>query len=110
MAYDRELAARLRAYVDGEPGLTERAMFGGLAFLLDGNMAVAAASQGGLLLRCAPEQTDELCEDAAAEPFVMRNRPMTGWLRIDPSGLDSDAELARWADVGLTHARSLPPK
>ncbi|MFN8189584.1 MAG: TfoX/Sxy family protein [Nocardioidaceae bacterium] len=110
MAYDRELAERLRAHLEGEPGLTEQAMFGGLAFLIHGNMAVAAASQGGLLLRCAPEETDTLCEDPSAEPFVMRNRPMTGWLRIDPSGLGSDTELARWAEVGLTHARSLPPK
>jgi len=110
MAYDRELAARLRAQLDGEPGLTEQAMFGGLAFLIHGNMAVAAASQGGLLLRCAPKQTDELCEDPAAEPFVMRNRPMTGWLRIDPSGLGADTDLMRWAEVGLGHARSLPPK
>lgn len=110
MAYDEELAARLRDHLEGEPGLNEQAMFGGLAFLVHGNMAVAAASQGGLLLRCAPESTDELCDDPAAEPFVMRNRPMTGWLRIDPSGLGTDAELARWADIGLTHARSLPPK
>jgi len=110
MAYDEEMAARLRDHLDGEAGLTERKMFGGLAFLIDGHMAMAAGSEGAMLLRCAPEQTDVLCEDEHAEPWVMRNRPMSGWLRIDQAGLTTEADLARWADVGLAYTRTLPPK
>lgn len=110
MTYDERLAARLRAIVAGEPGLTERRMFGGLAFLVHGNMAVAAASAGGLLLRVDPARNEELLADPAAAPFEMRGREMSGWLRVDPAGLGSDEELERWADVGLSYARTLPPK
>ena len=109
MAFDEELAERIRAVVASEPGLDEKRMFGGLAFLLGGHMAVAASGQGGLLLRCDPMATDSLVDDPAAERFVMRGRAMAGWLRVDTAGLD-DAALARWIAVGVTHARSLPPK
>lgn len=95
----------------GEPGLTERRMFGGLAFLVNGNMAVAASHEGGLLLRVPPERTEELLGDPDAYEFTMRgDTPMTGWLRVRPDHLGDDAVLERWTDVGVTHARSLPPK
>jgi TfoX/Sxy family transcriptional regulator of competence genes len=110
MAYDERLADRLREIVAGEPGVTEKKMFGGLAFLVSGHLAVSASSQGGLLLRVDPERTEELLADPHAEPFVMRGREMGGWLRVDPAGLGSDADLERWADLGLAYARSLPPK
>ena len=110
MTYDEQLAARLRDAVAGEPGLTERKMFGGLAFLVHGNMAVAASSQGGLLLRVDPTQTEALLAEPDVERFEMRGRGMTGWLRVDPAALGADAGLERWAEVGLAYARSLPPK
>ncbi|MEZ5095254.1 MAG: TfoX/Sxy family protein [Nocardioides sp.] len=110
MAYDEELAARLRDHLEGEPGLAEKKMFGGLAFLIGGHMAVAAASQGGLLLRCDPADTDAHVTDPHAERFVMRSKAMDGWLRIDPAGLATDEALAGWADIGAAYARGLPPK
>jgi TfoX/Sxy family transcriptional regulator of competence genes len=110
MAYDEQLADRLRALVEGEPGLTERKMFGGLAFLVGGHMAVAASKDGGLLLRTDPSDSEVLLEDPYAEPFEMNGRGMSGWLRILPAGLGSDDDLQRWADVGVGYARSLPPK
>src|SRR5262245_2613070 len=108
MTYDERLADRLRTLVEGEPGLTEKKMFGGLAFLVNGNMAVSASGQGGLLLRTDPERTEELLAEPSAEPFEMRGRAMNGWLRVDPTGLDSDDVLAQWVEVGVSYARSLP--
>lgn len=110
MAYDEGVADRLRELVEGEPRLSERKMFGGLAFLVGGHLAVAASSEGGLLLRIDPADSESLLEDRHAEPFEMRGRAMSGWLRIDRAGLDSDDDLQRWADVGVAYARSLPPK
>jgi hypothetical protein len=110
VAYDEELADRIRERVASEDGLTEKRMFGGLAFLVNGNMAVSASGQGGLLLRVDPAQTDELVRAPNARRFEMRGREMDGWLRIDPAGLGTDAELARWVDIGVGYARSLPPK
>lgn len=109
MAYDEGLAARLRDELRGEPGVAEQRMFGGLAFLIGGHMAVAASGQGGLMVRCDPDAADGLLEDPMAEPFEMRGRPMRGWLRVTGDDLD-DAALARWVAVGRDHARSLPPK
>src|SRR5213596_1159376 len=83
MAYDEELADRLRELMAGEAGLTEQKMFGGLAFLIGGNMAVAASGQGGLLVRVDPEESDALVRKSAARPMVMRGRQMAGWLRVD---------------------------
>ena len=110
MAYDEDLADRIRGLVGDQDGLTEKKMFGGLAFLIHGNMSVSASGAGGLLLRVDPEQTDALLEQPGAEPFVMRGRAMDGWLRIAPDGLDDDATLSRWVDVGVGYARTLPPK
>jgi len=110
MAYDAELAERVRDLVQGEPGLSEKRMFGGLAFLLHGNMAVAASSQGGLLLRVDPAESDSLVDRRHVSRMVMRGREMDGWLRIDAEVLGTDDELRRWVDVGLDYAGTLPPK
>jgi TfoX/Sxy family transcriptional regulator of competence genes len=106
MAYDEELADRIRALVAGEGGITEQKMFGGLAFLVDGNMAVAASGQGGILVRVDPEASAGLVETTAAEEMVMRGRSMAGWLRVDPAA----DELPQWVERGVSYARSLPPK
>jgi TfoX/Sxy family transcriptional regulator of competence genes len=110
MAYDEELAERIRHEVAGEDGLTEQKMFGGLAFLVHGNMAVAASGQGGLLLRADPADSDTLTADPHVERMVMRGRAMDGWLRVEPAAVESAEDLQRWVDVGLAFARSLPPK
>lgn len=110
MAYDTELADRVRELVHSSDGVTEQRMFGGLAFLINGNMAVAVSSQGGLLLRVDPADTDMLLADPHADRFVMRDRPMNGWLRIDPAGLATTAQLERWVAHGVAYARSLPAK
>ena len=110
MAYDEELAERIRGLVGDEEGLTEKKMFGGLAFLINGNMSVSASGQGGLLLRVDPDQTDALVGEPHAQPFVMRGRAMDGWMRVDPDGLASERDLGQWVARGVAYARSLPPK
>jgi TfoX/Sxy family transcriptional regulator of competence genes len=110
VAYDEDLADRIRELVSDEEGLTEKKMFGGLAFLIGGNMAVSASGQGGLLMRVDPARTDELVGEPYAEPFVMRGRGMQGWLRVDPAGVATKRELERWVARGVAYARSLPPK
>jgi TfoX/Sxy family transcriptional regulator of competence genes len=110
VAYDEELAARIRALVSGEPGLAEKKMFGGLGFMVGGNMAVAASGQGGLLVRVDPEESPELVASTAAYNMVMRGRPMDGWLRVDDADVAGEAELAAWVERGVAYARSLPPK
>ena len=110
MAYDEDLANRIRELVSAQPDVTEQRMFGGLAFLIAGNMSVSASGQGGLLLRCDPADTDALVKDPHAAPFEMRGRAMDGWLRVDPEGVRGRRELERWVDVGVAYARSLPPK
>lgn len=110
MTYDEELAARIRGIVGGEPGVTERRMFGGLAFLVNGNLAVSASGQGGLLLRIDPEQTEALVDGQHVRRFEMRGRQMNGWLGVDVERLETDDDLQRWVDHGLTYARSLPAK
>lgn len=109
VAYDEALADRIRALLDDEPSLTEQRMFGGLAFLIDGNMAVAASGQGGLLVRADPVRADELTR-AGGRPMITRGREMTGWLRVDPDALDSPEHLDQWVRTGTDYARSLPPK
>jgi TfoX/Sxy family transcriptional regulator of competence genes len=110
MAYDEELADRIRALVAGEPALTEKKMFGGLAFLVGGNMAIAASGQGGALVRCDPGESDRIVASTSARPMEMRGREMAGWLRVDAKDLESDGQLARWVELGTAYARSLPPK
>jgi TfoX/Sxy family transcriptional regulator of competence genes len=111
MAYDQELTNRVREQVQSEGGLTEKRMFGGLAFLINGNLAVSASSQGGLLLRMDPVQADALINEPHAQRFfTMRGREMDGWVRIDADALETDDELERWIDRGVAYARPLPPK
>lgn len=110
MAFDEPLANRIRELVAGEPGLSEKRMFGGLAFLIDGNMSASASGQGGLLLRVDPAETEELLRKPHAQPFEMRGRTMEGWLRVAPEGLKSRRELERWVARGVAYARSLPSK
>lgn len=110
MAYDEELANRLRTALQDVEGVREMRMFGGLAFLVGGNMAVAASGQGGIMLRVAPERSEELAAQPHAGRMVMRGKEMDGWLRVDQEGVEQDADLQRWADIGVAYARSLPPK
>jgi hypothetical protein len=110
MAYDEDLADRIRELVQGEPNLKEQRMFGGLAFLVGGHMAVAASGQGGLLLRCEPDRTDDLLAEAGAGPMEMRGKEMRGWLRVDAAAVESDEVLSTWVERGVSYARSLPPK
>ncbi len=110
MAYDEELADRVRELVEDEDGLTEQRMFGGLAFLLHGNMAVSASNRGGLLLRVDPAETSSLVEHAGVSRFVMRDREMDGWLHVGADVVGTREELESWTSRGVTYARSLPPK
>ena len=108
MAYDQDLAERIRDLVTGEDGLTEQRMFGGLAFLVNGNMAIAASGEGGLLVRVDAADADAWIDDARVTPMVMRGREMRGWLRVVADL--ADEELEQWVSRGVTYARSLPPK
>jgi TfoX/Sxy family transcriptional regulator of competence genes len=110
MAYDEDLAARVRELLGTEAGITEKRMFGGLAFLVGGHMAVAASGQGGLMVRVEPGDTDALLAKPHARPFEMRGRDMQGWLRVDTEGLRTKRQLEPWVRRGVAYARSLPPK
>jgi len=110
MAYDEDLANRIRELIAAEPDLTETRMFGGLAFLIGGNMSVAASGQGGLMVRVDPEETDALVAEPHARPFEMRGREMQGWLRVDDEGVRTERQLEPWVRRGVAYARSLPPK
>jgi TfoX/Sxy family transcriptional regulator of competence genes len=110
VAYDEDLAYRIREIIGAERGLQEKKMFGGLAFLVGGNMAIAASGQGGVLVRVDPEKADHLIDTTKAEVAVMRDRPMTGWLRVASNDIVTKRQLAQWVNLGLTYARSLPEK
>ena len=110
MAYDDDLANRIRELVAGEADITEKRMFGGLAFLVGGKMSVAASGQGGLMVRIDPEDTDALLAKPHARPFEMRGGEVRGWLRVDPEGLRTRRQLAPWVTRGVSYARSLPAK
>jgi TfoX/Sxy family transcriptional regulator of competence genes len=110
VAYDEELADRIRELIGGHPDVTEMRMFGGLAFLIGGNMAVAASGQGGALVRVDPARSDELVESTNARPMEMRGRAMQGWLRVDTKDLRTKRQLTKWVTLGTTYARSLPAK
>lgn len=110
MTYDTELANRVRDIVQGESGLTERRMFGGLAFLIHGHMAVSASGQGGLLLRTDPAHTESLLNAPHVGRFQMRGRDMEGWLRVDPEAVETEDDLRRWVKHGVARARAMPPK
>ena len=110
MAYDEDVAARIRSLVAGEAGVAERRMFGGLAFLIGGNMAVAASGQGGLLVRVDPDAGAALAREDGVAPMEMRGREMRGWLRVDAARVADEDALARWVRTGVAFARSLPAK
>ena len=110
MAYDEELAMRIRELIAAERGLTEKKMFGGLAFLIGGNMAIAASGQGGLLVRCDPSDSAKLVKNNGATIAVMRGQPMLGWLRVDDSKVKTKKDLGAWVTRGVAYARSLPAK
>jgi hypothetical protein len=110
MAYDEALADRIREVVREEPGRAEKRMFGGLAFLVEGHLAVSASGHGGLLLRVDPARTDSLVDPPAVDRFVMRGRAMDGWLRVDTAVVADDDVLREWVGLGVAHVRSLPPK
>jgi TfoX/Sxy family transcriptional regulator of competence genes len=110
MAYDEELAQRIRALLGDPPGLTEKQMFGGLAFLIGGNMAIAASGRGGILVRVDPQESDELVASTPAEPMEVRGRQMAGWLRVDTADVAADGKLAECVERGAGYAASLPAK
>ena len=110
VAYDEELADRIRELLGGEADLTEKKMFGGLAFLIRGNMAVAASGQGGVLVRVDPAQSETLVATTNARLMEMRGRQMQGWLRVDADDVRTKRQLAKWVGLGATYARSLPAK
>ena len=110
MAYDDALAARIRAVLDHEQHVVEQPMFGGLAFLLAGNMTVTVSSRGGIMVRVPPDETDEIVEGTVATPMVMRNRPVHGWVRVAADELGTEAALRDWVGRGVDYARSLPPR
>ena len=110
MAHDEDLADRIRTALGDRDGVTEMRMFGGLAFLVNGNMAVAASSQGGLLLRVDPGDTDSLVTEDGVTRSEMRGRAMKGWVDVDSSAIAADRDLARWVGIGVAFAGTLPPK
>lgn len=110
VAYDEDLADRIRELIASERGVDEKKMFGGLAFLLGGHMSVTASGQGGLMVRVDPDEVSALIDGTGVEPMVMRGREMLGWLRVDSTAMQSERELRAWVERGVKYARSLPPK
>ncbi len=110
MGYDETLAERIRSELDGQPDVSEKKMFGGLAFLVGGKMAVAASGQGGLLVRVDPQHSDRLVATGKARPMEMRGREMSGWLRVDAEDVRTKRDLVKWVELATTYARSLPVK
>jgi hypothetical protein len=110
MAYDEDLADRIRELMADAPDVSEKKMFGGLAFLIGGHMAISASGQGGALVRVDPARSATVVNRTNAQVAVMRGRPMDGWLRVGSEDLRTKRQLARWVDLGMAYARSLPPK
>jgi hypothetical protein len=110
VAYDEKLAERIRDLLADEPDLAEKKMFGGLAFLIRGHMAVAASGQGGLMVHVDPASGDKLIETTSARAMEMRGRPMSGWLRVESEDVGAKRQLARWVTTSVGYVRSLPPK
>jgi len=110
VAYDEEIATRIRELIGDELDVTEKRMFGGLAFLVRGNMAISASGKGGILVRVDPEESDRLTASSTAVPAVMGGREMAGWLRVDADEVRTKRQLAKWTRIGTAYARSLPPK
>ena len=110
MTYDEKLAERIRELVAEEPEVSEKKMFGGLAFLVAGNMAVAASGQGGLMVRVDAADGDKLIATTNARPMEMRGRSMTGWLRLDSHDVRQKRQLEKWVSRGVSYAKTFPPK
>lgn len=110
MAYDEALADRIRDLLPDGVDVTEKEMFGGLAFLVGGHLAVSASGQGGLMVRVDPAPSDALVAKSNARPMEMRGRMMQGWLRVDTDDVRTKRQLEKWVKVGVTYAGSLPPK
>lgn len=110
MAYDEHLADRVRELLSPERGVQEKAMFGGLAFLLGGNMAVAVSSKGGLMVRIPPQDTETLLTRAHVTPMVMSGRETRGWLRVAAEGVQTKRQLQSWVNRGVDYAKTLPAK
>ena len=110
MAYDEDLAYRIRELVAAERGVEEKSMFGGLAFLINGNMSVAASGHGGLMVRVPPQETEKLLARDHAEPMVMAGREVRGWVRVESDGVKTKRQLTDWVTRGADYARSLPRK
>jgi hypothetical protein len=110
MAYDEVLAERIRELIGPDPELTEKKMFGGLAFLIRGHMAITASGKGGVLVHVDPARSDGLVATSKATVAVMQGREMSGWLRVSADDCLSDEDLGLWVEIGIGHARSLPPK
>jgi TfoX/Sxy family transcriptional regulator of competence genes len=109
-SYDAELADRIREIIACEPSVSEHRMFGGLAFLVGGHMAITASREGGILVRVDPAVVDRLVARSGATVAIMRGREMRGWLRVDGDRLRTDRQLAPWVERSVAHARTLPPK
>jgi len=110
VAYDDVLAGRIRDLIGPDPELTEKKMFGGLAFLIRGNMAISASGQGGILVHVDPERSAGLVATTAATTAVMQGREMPGWLRVSPEHLATDDDLSEWIEIAIAYARSQPSK
>jgi hypothetical protein len=110
MPYDEDLAHRLRELLAGESGVTEKKMFGGLAFLLHGNMTVAASHTGGLLARLDPADAGDWLAPPQVAPMEMGGRTMEGWLMVAPEAVATDDELTAWVERSAAFVRTLPPK
>jgi TfoX/Sxy family transcriptional regulator of competence genes len=110
VAYDQDLADRIRELLGTAPGITEQRMFGGLAFLVRGNMAVAASGQGGVMVRVDPAESERLVKTTTATPMIMKGRPMAGWLRVPTKDVRTKPQLRKWVTIGTTYAGSLPAK
>jgi hypothetical protein len=109
MAYDEGLATRVRDVLGGQPGLAEKRMFGGLAFLVDGNMACGVRGDD-LMVRVAADTAEAMLAEPGARPSDMGGRPMKGWLLVGPAGHTEDGDLRRWVGRGVAYASSLPPR
>jgi hypothetical protein len=110
VAYDEALVSRVRNILGDWPGVTQMQMFGGLAWLVYGNMAVVVRGKGGLLVRVAPADHDAMLAEAGTAAMVMRRRPMRGWITVTPQTCATPSDLARWVQRGLTYALTLPAK
>ena len=110
MAYDEELAERVRELMEAETGLTETRMFGGLGLMLNGNMAVGVRGQGGLLVRADPAESGSWLDEPGAALMEMRGRAMAGWVTVEPAAIADDDDLQRWVARGVAYAKGLPPK